>query len=380
MTMLSNNVAQAPIDMNILIINLILSTAEKGLIQRRSSIDDTMICTFARGFMALNHKVTIVAAEEFRPLGNDPENIEMVYLPSQIKKVFKPSLLPWPKGLTTFLKKNSNNYDMVITSEAFSIASLIASRICPEKLIIWQEMAFHQKKMKKMPSKFWHNVIFKLLMKKPLIVPRSQKAHDFIAEYSTRVSKTIVDHGADAEILYPTETTTDSFVIVSRLVPGKNIDKMIASFSNFISNPAFSHYTLHIVGDGNMAQTIDKQIKDNNLEEKVKMHGFMTHIELASYLRQAKALLVNTSMDLNMVTIPEAIISGTPVVMNTLPTSANFVNDNHLGIAKDNWNENTLSEIVSSYDNYHTACIRMRDNLTNIGCAKKMINIFQHNI
>ena len=104
MTMLSNNVAQAPIDMNILIINLILSTAEKGLIQRRSSIDDTMICTFARGFMALNHKVTIVAAEEFRPLGNDPENIEMVYLPSQIKKVFKPSLLPCPTGLTNFLK------------------------------------------------------------------------------------------------------------------------------------------------------------------------------------------------------------------------------------------------------------------------------------
>ena len=49
--------------MNILILNLILSTPEKGVIKKRDSISDTMICSFARGFVALGHSVTIVAAE-----------------------------------------------------------------------------------------------------------------------------------------------------------------------------------------------------------------------------------------------------------------------------------------------------------------------------
>ena len=85
--------------MNILILNLILSTPEKGVIKKRDSISDTMICSFARGFVALGHSVTIVAAEEFRPTGQLPEDVEMVFLPSRMPKVFNPSLLPWPIGL-----------------------------------------------------------------------------------------------------------------------------------------------------------------------------------------------------------------------------------------------------------------------------------------
>lgn len=82
-------------------------------------------------------------------------------------------------------------------------------------------------------------------------------------------------------------------------------------------------------------------------------------------------------MDLNMVSIPESIVSGTPVVMNTMPTSASFVNDNHLGIAKDNWDEHTLIQLISDYESYHEACVKARFGLTNVGCAKKMISIFE---
>ena len=74
--------------MNILILNLILSTPEKGVIKKRDSISDTMICSFARGFVALGHSVTIVAAEEFRPTGQLPEDVEMVFLPSRMPHSF----------------------------------------------------------------------------------------------------------------------------------------------------------------------------------------------------------------------------------------------------------------------------------------------------
>lgn len=363
--------------MNILILNLILSTPEKGVIKKRDSISDTMICTFARGFVALGHLVTIVAAEEFRPTGQLPEDVEMVFLPSRMPKVFNPSLLPWPIGLGKYLKKNSNRFQLVISSEAFSIATLIASKYCPEKLVVWQEMAYHQRKMKKMPSKIWHNLVVRCYINKSLVVPRSERARLFISNYSQHVTNEIVDHGADGEALYPAEESTDSFVIVSQLIPRKNVDKMIDTFARFIATPLYAHYKLHVIGDGGLADNIKEQIKKLNLGNKVILHGFMTHKQLASYLRNAKALLVNTSMDLNMVTIPESIISGTPVVMNTMPTTASFVRDNHLGIAQDGWDEGTLVDLITSYDSFHAACIKARDDLTNIGCAKKMLSIFE---
>ena len=118
--------------MKVLIINCILTTAEHGIIKRKESISDCMISNFARGFIELGHTVTLLASEEFRPTGNDEDlPFEVIYFPSRLPQVFKPSLLPWPKGLRQWLKANAEGYDLVIASESFQVSSLIAARACP---------------------------------------------------------------------------------------------------------------------------------------------------------------------------------------------------------------------------------------------------------
>ena len=67
---------------------------------------------------------------------------------------------------------------------------------------------------------------------------------------------------------------------------------------------------------------------------------------------------------------------GTPVLMNTLPNTAQFIANNKLGIAKDNWDEGDLVEMVENYDLYHDNCVQIREQLTNVGCSKKMIKIY----
>lgn len=44
-------------------------------------------------------------------------------------------------------------YDLIITSEVFSLNSLMAYRAAPDKTIIWHELAKHNAIMKKIPSK-----------------------------------------------------------------------------------------------------------------------------------------------------------------------------------------------------------------------------------
>jgi 1,2-diacylglycerol 3-alpha-glucosyltransferase len=107
----------------------------------------------------------------------------------------------------------------------------------------------------------------------------------------------------------------------------------------------------------------------------VVFHGFLPHKQLAEPLRRSLALLVDTSNDLNMVTIAEAITSGTPVVTNTVPSTASFIASHGLGIVRDDWDENDLIEVINNYDKLHAACKREGKELTNVACARKMIEI-----
>ena len=364
--------------MKILIINCILSTAEKGVITPKKSIWDCMISTFARGFIQLGHQVTLLASSEFKPTQEEDLPFEVVYFPSRLPRLFKPDLLPWPRGMGGWLKLNAQRYDLVIASESFQIATLIASVICPaSRMLIWQEMVRHQRLLFKLPSRLWYNCVIPLFMSDVTIVPRSEPARQFVSRYSHHVSDVIVDHGTDGAVLYPSSDHDRSFVVVSRLVPGKNIDKIISTFARLVSLQEYHDYRLDIIGDGEQRQQLESQATRLGIEKNVVFHGFLSHEQLAQPMRRALALLVATSNDLNMLTIGESIASGTPVVTNTVPSTASFIAANKLGVVKDNWDENDLIYVISNHDQLHAACCEAGKGLSNTACASKMIEIHQ---
>ncbi len=364
--------------MKVLIINCILSTAEHGVIKRKESISDCMISNFARGFIELGHSVTLLASEEFRPTGEDKDlPFEVVYFPSRLPQVFKPSLLPWPKGMRRWLKAHAAGYDLVIASESFQISSLIAARVCPSRLLLWQEMDRHQRLLFKLPSKFWYNIVVPMFMAHVTIVPRSLPAQRFTRRYSRQVSDTIVDHGTDAHTLYPCDEVDKAFVVVSQLVARKQVDRIIKKFARLVAKEVYRDYRLDIIGDGDQRSALEQQVARLGVGDNVIFHGFMPHEQLAEPLRRSLALLVDTSSDLNMVTIAEAITSGTPVVTNTKPSTASFIAERGLGIVRDGWDENDLIQVINNYDKMHEACVSEGKELTNVACARKMIAVAQ---
>lgn len=361
--------------MKVLIINCILSTAEHGIIKVKESIGDCMISNFARGFVELGHSVTLLASQEFKPTGRDEDlPFQVVYFPSRWPAVFKPWLLPWPQGLRRWLKEHAAGYDLIIASEAFQIPSLIATHTCPlQRLVIWQEMDRHQRLLFKLPSRCWYNIVLPLFMRQVTIVPRSLPARQFIGRYSRHVSDVVVDHGTDAHTLYPDEQVDKAFIVVSQLVERKRVDRIIDKFARLVAMEGYQDYRLDIVGDGDQRQALQQQVARLGIGDKVIFHGFMTHKQLAVLLRHALALLVDTSSDLNMVTIAESITSGTPVVTNTKPSTATFIAQHGLGIVNDTWDENDLMQVIDHYDEMHQACVTEGRELTNVACARKMI-------
>lgn len=119
--------------MNVLIINPILFTADNDIIPKVKSIKDSMIYNFALGFKQNGHQVTLYAAEDYKPTDIETFDFNVIFGKTSLKKIFKPSVLPYLSYLNKYLRLHQNEFDLVISSEVFSFQSLFASLVCPKK-------------------------------------------------------------------------------------------------------------------------------------------------------------------------------------------------------------------------------------------------------
>ena len=264
---------------------------------------------------------------------------------------------------------------MVVTSEIFSLWSFAATRICPEKAVIWHELALHPNKFHQLPSKVWYNVVAKHLMNKVLVVPRSKDAKIFVKQYMRHVSDVCVEHGIDLSQFTCEVEKKKQFIVVSQLIARKNIDGIIRIFKKFVEKYDKA-YQLLIVGRGELEKELKQLTHQLNLDKSVKFLGFKSHEEMNQYLPCSQALLINTRQDNNMVSIPESVVCGTPVITNSIPTNSGMITKNLLGIVKDNWNEDTLAEFVHISSTYWQNCIQYRENLSSKHQATLLIEQF----
>lgn len=331
--------------MKILILNPILYTADNNTIPKVKSIKDTMIYNMCLGFKALGHEVTLAAAIDYQPIEVEKYDFEVKWFKTEWHKLCPPSVLPYSKELKSFLKKKGYSFDMIITSEVFSLWSLMAAKICLDKTVIWHELALHPSKFHHIPSKLWYNIVGRLLMNKVLVVPRSDDAKLFVKQYMHHVSDVCVEHGIDLSQFKCGMEKKKQFIVVSQLIARKNIDGIIKISKRFVER--FDRtYQLLIVGRGELEDKLKKLACQLGIEDNVQFLGFRTHEEMNQYLPCSQALLINTRQDNNMVSIPESVVCGTPVVTNSVPTNSGMITKNKLGIVKDDWNEDTLIELL----------------------------------
>ncbi len=362
--------------MKVLILNSILRTAENGIIPAVDTIKDSMIYNLALGFKHLGHEVTLIATEGFKPTKEESYDFEVIFQKAFFKKLFKEAMFPLQLGLINYLIKNKKSFDLIITSEVFAIPSLFAAIISPKNTIVWHEVNVFPKMYRKIPAKIWYYTIVPLFFQRALVVPRSIEAGKFIRQYVKHVSNTIVEHGVNLDNFICSKEKKNQFIIVSQLVPRKNVKSSIYNFYKFINKYNLPHFKLLIAGKGNQEKEIMEQIARLNLENNVTLLGFVPHKELGILISQSVAMLVSTLQDLNMVSIPEAIVSGTPVITNSIPITSSFISKYNLGVVKDDWNEDDLYELLINKESYIDSCITQRSKLSIEQSSKSLINSY----
>ena len=346
--------------MKVLIVNAILYTSETHEVKKVNSIKDTMIYDLCLAFDKAGHEVTLFAAEDYKPVADEEYPFEIFWAKTKLTKLFPANVLPYCPSIKSLLK--SRSFDLVITSEVFSLLSFMAVRNARCKVIVWQELAKHNNLMHKIPSKIWYGIVARLFYSKPLVVARSEKAKEFIKKYCKNVSDKTIDHGVNLDKFTPCTEKADYFIIPSQLIARKQIDKSIKAFADFAKERDFH---LYICGEGEEEANLKALSAKLGVEDKVKFFGKVPHETLKEYLAKAAAMLIYTRKDNNMISVVESIACATPVVTTSVPYNTAYIRSEKLGIVSDSWGKNELEEIVNNNAYYTDNCLNYRVQISD---------------
>lgn len=137
---------------------------------------------------------------------------------------------------------------------------------------------------------------------------------DFFITNSSNTRKRIQKfYRRDADVIYPPVEVerfqpthpiqkNDYYLLVSRLIPYKNIDLAIKAFNQL-------ELKLKIVGEGFMRSALESIANDN-----IEFVGFVSNEELVKYYQAARAFIITTSEEDFGITAVESIAAGTPVI------------------------------------------------------------------
>ena len=357
--------------MKVLIVNPILYTSETHEVKKVNSIRDTMIYDLCLAFMKNGDEVTLVGAMDYKPADDGDYPFEIIWLDTKFKKILFPNVIPFCPDIKKLVK--SRDFDLIITSEVFSLNSLMLARRVPERLIVWHELAKHNAILKRIPSRLWYGVIARLFFRKALIVPRSLEAKNFISKYCRNVSEEIIDHGVNLDKFTPCTEKENYFAVSSQLIPRKQIDKILDAFSDYLKKYDAAA-KLYIMGEGELEAELKAQCEALGISESVVFTGRLAHDKLTERLKKAKAMLVYTRKDNNMVSIVESIAVCTPVVTTSVPYNASYIKENRLGIVSDDWGADELYDIAKD-SGFISACETYRDTLSTLNRAKAFKDI-----
>jgi 1,2-diacylglycerol 3-alpha-glucosyltransferase len=359
--------------MKILISNLILYTSESREVASVTSIKDTMIYDLCLGFKALGHEVVLAACDEFKPVSDEEYPFEIKWMPAKLKKVFPVHALPFCPQLGQIAKEGS--FDLIITSDVFSLASLQLVTSAGKNLIVWQELAKHNRIFGGLASRIWYGIIARLFFRKVLIVPRSVEAKEFISHYCPRVCDTIVDHGVNLDKFAARTDKESSFAVSSQLIARKHIEKIIDAFDGYLKKYS-PDSVLYIMGEGDERDRLEKQTRELGIQSSVIFTGKLAHDTLKDYLQKSAAMLVYTEKDNNMVSIVESIACATPVITTGVPYNASYIRSEKLGIVSDSWGADELNEIATNKE-YINNCMKYREQLSTRHKARIFIDLNQ---
>ena len=139
----------------------------------------------------------------------------------------------------------------------------------------------------------------------------------------------IVRCGLDSDyfkgIAEPIGLESTEFVCVARLSPQKGLPLLIAACKRLRDKG--EHFSLTIVGDGEMRGAIEAEIEQRNLGGTISVVGIRTSAEIRDHLNRSRAFVLPSFAEGLPVVIMEALALGRPVISTAIAGIPELVDD-----------------------------------------------------
>jgi glycosyltransferase involved in cell wall biosynthesis len=131
---------------------------------------------------------------------------------------------------------------------------------------------------------------------------------------------------------------------VGRLSPEKGIKNFLDAVPLILNDK--DDLLFYIIGDGNLMDYVKTYVDDNNLKEKIKILGSVSHDELPEYLNELKLLIMPSYTEGLPNIMLEAMACGTPVLASPVGSIPDIINDGWNGFIMDDNKSRSISKNV----------------------------------
>ena len=171
----------------------------------------------------------------------------------------------------------------------------------------------------------------------------------------------------DEETIEKTNITF-KFLFLGRLSKEKN-PLFLITVAKFLLFNNFSKFTIDIVGDGPMRETLIEQIQLNNLSDYFEFHGFQ--INVLKHLNQSHCLILTSIREGMPLVLLEAAAVKLPIIATPVGSIPDYFNNSNANIVELNNFGSTMFRVVNNY----TAATKKAELL-----HEEIINQFDINI
>lgn len=184
-------------------------------------------------------------------------------------------------------------------------------------------------------------------------------------EIQKRISSEVhtINPGVDTDQFSPDgptiETDGPTILFVGRFVPAKNLTLLMDAFSRVVED--WPSATLRLIGDGPIKSDIQSKISDRDLQDSVRLEGYVDNNNLPKVYRSSDVFALSSQRENHPITLLEAMSCGTPVVAPSIGAIPEIVEDERTGLLYPSGSVSELSETIDrilSNPGLRTSCSR----------------------
>lgn len=168
-----------------------------------------------------------------------------------------------------------------------------------------------------------------------------------------------------------------------RLDFNKGSDLLIYAFKNIDDANIFNNLQLQLIGDGKLKESLEKTVKDLNIEHKVKFLGYKEHKEVIDLLKISDIIVIPSRNDAFPLIALEAIALGIPVIASAVGGLVEIIKDgcNGMLVQPDNIEELThalidLLENRTKRDTYSLNALKTANRFSWPRIAEETLKIY----